>query len=174
MLRPCRPIIGHGNSAWSALASANKRWKITYLLQMHCFNFSHEFQLFQLKELPRDLRLAKVCIYSRCQEDGCNCVGWKNSQKPPNGELDPKLVPDFDSECRNEYCKHALRMHISHLIDLPDEQLCEMLGAVVDIENIYISMLKEKNEEIKKIYKYLIGVSVHIATMQPTKTEAIN
>lgn len=127
---------------------------------MYILIVSREFHSFQLKELPRDLRLAKISTYSRCQEVECNCVGWKNAHESLNGDIDPKLVPDFDSECRNEHCKHALRTHISHLIDLPEEQLCEMLGAVVDMENIYISMHNERNEENKKVYNYLFRVSL--------------
>lgn len=52
-----------------------------------------------------------------------------------------------------------IESHISHLTDITDEQLNELLGAIVDIENLFISMHREEDEETKKVYNYLFHVS---------------
>lgn len=49
--------------------------------------------------------------------------------------------------------------HISHLTDITDVQLNELLGAIVDIENLFISMHREVDEETRKVYNYLFHVS---------------
>ncbi len=38
-------------------------------------------------------------------------------------------------------------------------QLNELLGAIVDIENLFISMHREVDEETRKVYNYLFHVS---------------
>lgn len=67
--------------------------------------------------------------------------------------------PKFTEECRNAYCKHSLQSHISHLGYISDEQINELLGAVVDVENLYSSMHREDDEDTKKVYYYLFRVS---------------
>jgi histone acetyltransferase len=46
-------------------------------------------------------------------------------------------------------------MHVSHLGDITDEQINELLGATVDVENLYTSMYRDHDPETKKVYWYL-------------------
>lgn len=49
-------------------------------------------------------------------------------------------------------------MHISHLSDITDEQINELLGAIVDVENLFMSMQREDDLDTKKVYYYLFRV----------------
>lgn len=98
-------------------------------------------------------------MYSQCQVRDCLCIGWKTADEARRGEMEPENIPTPDEECFHESCKHTLAQHISHLHSIPDEQICEMLGAIVDVENLYISMHKEKDDDTKRIYYYLFRVS---------------
>lgn len=73
--------------------------------------------------------------------------------------MDTNNLPAPTDECRNGICKHAMEEHISHLNTISDEQISEMLGAIVDTENLYISMHNEKDDDTKRIYYYLFRVS---------------
>lgn len=53
-------------------------------------------------------------------------------------------------------------MHISHLADITDEQINELLGAIVDVENLFMSMQREDDLDTKKVYYYLFRVSNHL------------
>lgn len=46
-------------------------------------------------------------------------------------------------------------MHISHLANITDEQINELLGAIVDVENLFMSMQREDDLDTKKVYYYL-------------------
>lgn len=63
------------------------------------------------------------------------------------------------SAVKNPYVFFFTESHISHLTDITDEQLNELLGAIVDIENLFISMHREVDEETRKVYNYLFHVS---------------
>lgn len=39
--------------------------------------------------------------------------------------------------------------------DITDEQMNELLGAIVDVENIFVSLHREEDEDTKKVYYYL-------------------
>lgn len=83
--------------------------------------------------------------------------------------MDPNDVPTPNEECRNGTCKHALEQHISHLNSISDEQISEMLGAIVDTENLYISMHNEKDDDTKRIYYYLFRVSFFFSRCLPQR-----
>ena len=48
-----------------------------------------------------------------------------------------------------------LEHHISHVSELTNEQMDEMLGAIIDAENLYISISRQEDEDIKKVYIFL-------------------
>ncbi|XP_018562120.1 histone acetyltransferase KAT2A isoform X2 [Anoplophora glabripennis] len=94
---------------------------------------------------PYNKKLLKLAIYSKCQGEKCDCVGWK--------KIDSTLQnPTFTDPCR---CEHILENHISHLKDKPEDELNRLLGMVVDVDNLYTAMNWEENPETKKVYLYL-------------------
>lgn len=106
-------------------------------------------------QLPRNQKLAKLSMYSACQGNKCRCTGWKTPQENRHRDVEVNYCPDFTEECRNASCGHTLEDHISHLQELPEEQLNEMLGAIVDVENLYMSIMREEDKDTKKVYCYL-------------------
>lgn len=121
-------------------------------------------------------------FHSACQK--CRCTGWKTQEENRHRDVESNYCPKFTEECRNPGCKHPLgefwltrkcsfrlmvihytfgfssvENHISHLTDITDVQLNELLGAIVDIENLFISMHREVDEETRKVYNYLFHVS---------------
>lgn len=98
-------------------------------------------------------------MYSYCQATDCRCTGWKTPDETRKGEVENDYVPDFSEECRIPNCQHALEQHVSHLTEITDEQMNELLGAIVDVENLYMSMHNEPDDDTKKVYYYLFRVS---------------
>lgn len=104
--------------------------------------------------------MAKLSMYSACQVDECRCTGWKTPDENRKGDVENNYIPKFTEECRNQSRRHSLEQHISHLSDVTDEQTYELLGAVVDVENLYMSMHNEKDDDTKKVYYFLFRVSL--------------
>jgi histone acetyltransferase len=48
---------------------------------------------------------------------------------------------------------------VIHLESLDENELNKLLGMVVDVENIFMAMHKEEDEETKRVYYYLFKVS---------------
>lgn len=44
--------------------------------------------------------------------------------------------------------------------DISNDQMDELLGAIVDAENLYMSMYREVDEDTRKVYGYLFKVSI--------------
>ncbi|XP_052865783.1 histone acetyltransferase KAT2A [Anopheles cruzii] len=105
--------------------------------------------------LPRKQKLTKLSMYSSCQGTECRCTGWKTPEEYRHKDVEVDYSPDFGEECRNPNCKHSLETHIRHLGDISEEQMNELLGAIVDVENLYMSMLREPDTDTKKVYAYL-------------------
>ncbi|XP_011297748.1 histone acetyltransferase KAT2A [Fopius arisanus] len=103
---------------------------------------------------PQVKKLLKLANYSACQVEECKCNGWKNSQqvvKSPKSDLQP--ISNFSDPCRS--CTHTLESHISHLPKQNDEEINKLLGMVVDVDNIFMGMHREKDPDTKKVYYYL-------------------
>lgn len=111
--------------------------------------------------MPWNQRLAKLSMYSYCQANDCRCTGWKTPDESRKGEVENDYVPDFSEECRISNCQHSLEQHIAHLNEISDEQINELLGAIVDVENLYMSMHNEPDDDTKKVYYYLFRVCVN-------------
>jgi histone acetyltransferase len=109
--------------------------------------------------LPKSQKMARLGMYSACQIKDCRCNGWKIPQENRHREIDASYCPKFTDECRHSECKHSLEMHVSHLGDITDDQINELLGATVDVENLYTSMYRDHDPETKKVYWYLFRVS---------------
>ncbi|XP_055382309.1 histone acetyltransferase KAT2A [Condylostylus longicornis] len=105
--------------------------------------------------LPKIQRMAKLSMYSACQVENCRCSGWKTPQENRHRDVENGYCPEFTEECRNLQCKHPLESHISHLNDLSNDQLNELMGAIIDAENLFMSMQRVEDEDTKKVYLYL-------------------
>ncbi|XP_072393674.1 histone acetyltransferase KAT2A-like [Diabrotica undecimpunctata] len=95
--------------------------------------------------LPYNKKLLKLAVYSKCQAEKCDCIGWKRVESNQQN-------PTFTDPCR---CEHLLEMHISHLVDKPEQELNRLLSMAVDMDNMYTAMSTEKNPETNKVYLYL-------------------
>lgn len=105
--------------------------------------------------LPLTQKLAKLSMYSACQSEGCRCTGWKTPQENRHRDVESTYCPEFSEECRNANCRHPLQKHISHLDGISGTQMNELLGAIIDMENLFMSMQRVEDEDTKKVYLYL-------------------
>lgn len=111
----------------------------------------------QVYGLSKHQKIAKLAMYSACQASECRCTGWKTPEENRNKDVETNYYPKFTEKCRN--CKHTLNEHISHLTNISDEQVNELLGAIVDVENLFMSMHREQDADTKKVYYFLFRVS---------------
>lgn len=107
--------------------------------------------------LPPQQKLLKLAMYSACQITDCRCSGWKTPEESRHRDVESDYCPQFTTQCRN--CYHPVNDHISHLDSITDEQVNELLGAIVDVENLFMSMHREQDEDTKKVYYFLFRVS---------------
>lgn len=61
----------------------------------------------------------------------------------------------MNEPCRAAACSHTLNQHITHLVDITDDEVNDLLGAIVDVENLYMSIVREADKDTKKVYCYL-------------------
>ncbi|KAH8370891.1 hypothetical protein KR093_005467 [Drosophila rubida] len=105
--------------------------------------------------LPEAQKLAKLSMYSACQAEGCRCTGWKTPQENRHRDVESSYCPEFSEECRNVSCRHPLRTHIAHLTEISRSSMDDLLGAIIDMENLFMSMQRVEDEDTKKVYLYL-------------------
>ncbi|XP_017843335.1 histone acetyltransferase KAT2A [Drosophila busckii] len=105
--------------------------------------------------LPEAQKLAKLSMYSACQFEGCRCTGWKTPQENRHRDVESSYCPEFTEECRNASCCHPLRSHIAHLTEISRASMDDLLGAIIDMENLFMSMQRVEDEDTKKVYLYL-------------------
>ncbi|KAF9804318.1 hypothetical protein SFRURICE_011933 [Spodoptera frugiperda] len=109
---------------------------------------------------PHNKKLLKLAIYSECQTPECNCNGWKTPAPQPTGKGNPRAdnqpIATFNDPCRN--CNHILEKHVTQLQGLPVAEVNRLLGAVVDVENIFMSMHREDDHDTKRVYYYLFKI----------------
>ncbi|ERL93579.1 hypothetical protein D910_10867 [Dendroctonus ponderosae] len=104
----------------------------------------------QLLLLPMSKKLQRLAMYSKCQEQNCDCIGWKRPVKTENPP-----APEFDDPCR---CGHLLELHVSHLRAKPEETINWLLGMASDVDMVQAAMSKQKNPETRKVYLYIFTV----------------
>ncbi|KAM3966079.1 gcn5 acetyltransferase [Aphomia sociella] len=111
----------------------------------------------QVFNWPHNKKLLKLAIYSACQTPDCNCNGWKTPvpQQAVKGNArgDNQPLATFNDPCR--HCGHILEKHVTQLQGLPVNDVNRLLGAVVDVENIFMSMHREDDHDTKRVYYYL-------------------
>lgn len=107
---------------------------------------------------PMQKKLLKLSVYLKCQEENCKCVGWKTSSVVSKAsKVDVPLSisngNNFSDPCHS--CSHTISKHVSHLMDVPEEEVNKLLCIVADMENIYMSMHREEEHCIKTVHYYL-------------------
>ncbi|XP_049878355.1 histone acetyltransferase KAT2A isoform X2 [Pectinophora gossypiella] len=111
----------------------------------------------QVYNWPHNKKLLKLAIYSACQTPDCTCNGWKTpvpqAAVKGNTRADNQPLASFNDPCRN--CNHILEKHVTQLQGLPVSEVNRLLGAVVDVENIFMSMHREDDHDTKRVYYYL-------------------
>lgn len=109
----------------------------------------------RLCELPLPQKMAKLAMYSACHVANaeCRCTGWKMPQDSRHLDVEANYCPDTEEPCRN--CQHSLQSHISHLGELPEDQMRDLLGTIIDVENLFMSLQREEDPDTKKVYYYL-------------------
>lgn len=105
--------------------------------------------------LPRNQKMAKLSMFSACQTPKCRCTGWKTPTENRHKDVEVNYCPDFTEECRNANCGHPLEQHVSHLYEITDDEINVLLSAIVDVENLYMSIMRENDKDTKKVYCYL-------------------
>ncbi|XP_075217485.1 gcn5 acetyltransferase [Lycorma delicatula] len=106
----------------------------------------------QVYSWSQNKKLLKLAIYSACQTEGCKCSGWKVSPAQRANKTDGPIAT-FADPCHS--CTHQLSLHISHVKNLPDEEINRLLGMIVDVENIYMGMHREEDADTKHVFYYL-------------------
>ncbi|XP_038218965.1 histone acetyltransferase KAT2A isoform X1 [Zerene cesonia] len=111
----------------------------------------------QVYNWPHNKKLLKLAIYSACQTPECNCNGWKTpvaqQTARPNTRTDNQPLASFTDPCRN--CNHILEKHVTQLQGLSGAEINRLLAAVVDVENIFMSMHREDDQDTKRVYYFL-------------------
>lgn len=112
----------------------------------------------QVYNWPHNKKLLKLAIYSPCQIPECTCNGWKTTaqQLKGNPRTDNQSPASFNDPCRT--CNHLLEKHVTQLQGLPVSEVNRLLGAVVDVENIFMSMHREDDHDTKRVYYYLFKI----------------
>lgn len=103
--------------------------------------------------LPISQKLAKLSMYSACQ--ACRCTGWKTPLENRHRDVESSYCPEFSEACRNTSCQHSLKSHIAHLDGISQSEMNNLLGAIIDMENLFMSMQRVDDEDTKKVYLYL-------------------
>ena len=65
----------------------------------------------------------------------------------------PQPTSSPDDPCRT--CSHSLSSHVTHLNNAGEEELDRLLGIVVDVENLFMCVHKEEDNDTKQVYFYL-------------------
>ncbi|CAB3232174.1 unnamed protein product [Arctia plantaginis] len=114
----------------------------------------------QVYNWPHNKKLLKLAIYSACQTPECTCNGWKTPSPQHAAKANPRAdnqpLASFSDPCRN--CNHVLEKHVTQLQGLPVAEVNRLLGAVVDVENIFMSMHREDDHDTKRVYYYLFKI----------------
>lgn len=83
---------------------------LTYIYTHPICSLSNHYFIanFQVYNLPKDQKMAKLAMYSACQYPECRCIGWKTPEENRHRDVENNYCPRLIEECRNPECKHAL------------------------------------------------------------------
>lgn len=121
-------------------------------------------------------------MHSACQHPECRCTGFR-LEKGRKKDIEQNYFPNLKELCRASNCSHyfgkliliktlsAIKRkytyiffifvedHISDINDITEDQINELLGAVVDVENLHVNIDRVKEIDNKKVYQFLYSVS---------------
>ena len=115
----------------------------------------------QIKQWPKVKKLEKLALYSACKfeltdDDGqqqlCKCVGFKHNDKERTTATENGSVPS-NLPCKN--CSHPFESHTASLQNLDDTEINRLLSLVIDIENLFMCVHLEEDQDTKQVYFYL-------------------
>ena len=95
-------------------------------------------------------------MYSHCnsgvdkdgdQSNRCKCFGWKN----PNPTTTSSV--NGNKSCKN--CSHPLADHYEHIKDKAIEEIDVLLNIVGDLENLFMIVNAEEDQDTKQVYFHL-------------------
>jgi histone acetyltransferase len=69
-------------------------------------------------------------------------------------------LANLTDPCRS--CTHTLSDHVSHLVNVSEEELNDLLSVVVDVENLFVCVNKEEDPDNKQVYFCLFKVCLKI------------
>ena len=116
---------------------------------------SDAMPVLQIVKKKRYFRKRLIFLHFFQAEESCKCNGWKNPNPPPTPsrvDLSQPLA-NLTDPCRS--CSHTLGAHISHLHDIPEDELNRLLCMVIDVENLFMCVHKEEDADTKQVYFYL-------------------
>ena len=95
-------------------------------------------------EWDRPKKLEKIAMYSPCMDCNNKCNGFKN---PSNGS------PTNTTSCK--ICSHPFSSHSHVLQTKSTQEIDSLLNSVADLENLYMIVNAEQDQETKTIYYHL-------------------
>ena len=129
----------------------------------------------QIKQWPKVKKLEKLAIYSACkfeladdeagQQQLCKCVGFKHNDKERTTAVTENGSVPASLPCKN--CSHPFESHTASLQNLDDNEINRLLSLVIDIENLYMCVHLEEDQDTKQVYFYLYKLlrkSIHCQT----------
>jgi histone acetyltransferase len=69
-------------------------------------------------------------------------------------------LANLSDPCRS--CTHTLSDHVSHLVNVSEDELNDLLSVVVDVENLFVCVNKEEDPDNKQVYFCLFKVCFKI------------
>lgn len=97
----------------------------------------------------------------------CNCNGWKNPNPQRTSEANNiGTQVNLSTSCRA--CQHPVSDHVSHLDNETEEEVNYLLSMVVDVENLFMCVHKETDNDNKQVYFYLFKL-LRKSILQMTK-----
>lgn len=127
----------------------------------------------QIKQWPKLKKLEKLALYSSCKfksddDQQCKCVGFKLSQdKTPSSTSDSTSSNCIQSNLACKNCTHSFDSHTVTLQNLDENEINRLLSLVVDVENLYMCVHLEEDNDTKQVYFYLYKLlrkSIHSQT----------
>jgi histone acetyltransferase len=102
-----------------------------------------------------------LSVYAGCrstnQTDPCKCPGFKSPiEKNANDAINSTTAaPLLTKTTKCKHCTHELVAHLTHLETLPDIEVNRLMSLVVDVENLYMCVHLEEDNDTKQVYFYL-------------------
>ncbi|KRZ56110.1 Histone acetyltransferase KAT2A, partial [Trichinella nativa] len=101
-----------------------------------------------LSALPRNVKIAKLGCYGKCQVRRCRCRGWKRHHCWQDSL--PATEVHLSETCR--LCGDPFRCHINHLKDKTDDEIDKLMEMALTMERLYAIKQRETNENRKLLY----------------------